>query len=180
MGEVLTLRQVIGMLITVSGIAAVILVRKPDNKDLELAHSAKGLTYAFLGALGQAVGLILSKKGIGDYNVFAATQIRIISAIIGFAIVISILKRWPNIKTAVKDFDAMKKVSVGAIFGPFLGVSLSLVSIRLTATGIASTIMGIVPVLIIAPSIIFFKEKINFKEILGAVIAVVGVSLLFL
>jgi drug/metabolite transporter (DMT)-like permease len=40
--------------------------------------------------------------------------------------------------------------------------------------------MGIVPVLIIAPSIIFFKEKINFKEILGAVIAVVGVSLLFL
>jgi drug/metabolite transporter (DMT)-like permease len=180
MGEVLTLRQVIGMLITVSGIAAVILVRKPDNKDLELAHSAKGLTYAFLGALGQAVGLILSKKGIGDYNVFAATQIRIISAIIGFAIVISILKRWPNIKTAVKDFDAMKKVSVGAFFGPFLGVSLSLVSIRLTATGIASTIMGIVPVLIIAPSIIFFKEKINFKEILGAVIAVVGVSLLFL
>lgn len=180
MGEVLNVQELIGMLITISGIATVILVRKSDDKKLALAHPVKGLTYAFLGALGQSLGLILSKKGMGSYNAFAATQIRIIFAIIGFSIVITILKRWPNIKTAVRNSDAMKKVSLGAFFGPFLGVSLSLIAVQFTTTGVASTIMGIVPVLIIAPSIMIFKEKISPKEILGAIITVIGVSLLFL
>ena len=180
MGAVLNVQELIGMLITISGIATVILVRKSDDKKLALAHPVKGLTYAFLGALGQSLGLILSKKGMGSYNAFAATQIRIIFAIIGFSIVITILKRWPNIKTAVRNSDAMKKVSLGAFFGPFLGVSLSLIAVQFTTTGVASTIMGIVPVLIIAPSIMIFKEKISPKEILGAIITVIGVSLLFL
>jgi len=180
MGEVLTTQQLIGMLVTISGIAIVILVRKSGDKKIELAHPIKGLTYAFLGAFGQSLGLIFSKKGMGNYNAFAATQIRIIFAIIGFSIVITIMKRWPNIKSAVKNLDAMKKVSLGAIFGPFLGVSLSLIAVQFTTTGVASTLMGIVPVLIIAPSIIIFKEKISLKEIIGAVITVLGVSLLFL
>ena len=180
MGEVLSVQELIGMLITISGIATVILVKKSGNTKLELSHPAKGLTYAFLGSLGQSLGLILSKKGMGNYNAFAATQIRIIFAIIGFSIVITILKKWPNIKTAIKNSDAMKKVTIGAFFGPFLGVSLSLIAVQFTTTGVASTIMGIVPVLIIAPSIILFKEKISPKEIIGAIITVVGVSLLFL
>lgn len=180
MGELLTIQQLIGMSITVFGIATVILVRKSGNKKLELSHSVKGLTFAFLGAFGQSLGLILSKKGMGNYNAFAATQIRIIFAIIGFLIVITTLKKWPNVKSAVKNSDAMKEVSIGAFFGPFLGVSLSLIAVQFTTTGVASTLMGIVPVLIIVPSIIIFKEKIIPKEIIGAVVTVIGVSLLFL
>lgn len=180
MGEVLTMQELVGMLITISGIAIVILVRESGNNKLALAHPLKGLTYAFLGALGQSLGLILSKKGMGNYNAFAATQIRIIFGTIGFAIVFTILKKWPNIITAVKDSDAMKKVSIGAFFGPFLGVSLSLLAVQFTTTGVASTLMGIVPVLIIAPSIIIFKERISPKEIIGAIVTVIGVSLLFL
>lgn len=180
MRELLTIQQLIGMFITVFGIATVILVRKSGNKKLELSHPVKGLTFAFLGAFGQSLGLILSKKGMGNYNAFAATQIRIIFAIIGFLIVITALKKWPNIKSAVKNSVAMKEVSIGAFFGPFLGVSLSLIAVQFTTTGVASTLMGIVPVLIIVPSIIIFKEKIIHKEIIGAVVTVIGVSLLFL
>ena len=40
--------------------------------------------------------------------------------------------------------------------------------------------MAIVPVLIIGPSILLFKEKVNWKEILGAIITVGGVALFFL
>ncbi len=42
---------------------------------------------------------------------------------------------------------------VGAFFGPFLGVSFSLVAVKFTEAGIASTIMALVPVFIILPSI---------------------------
>ncbi len=179
-GEVLTVKEIIGMFITIGGIALVILVRKSDNKKIELSHPIKGLIFAFLGALGQAVGLIFSKIGMINYaNPFAATQIRIIFGIVGFVIVVTIMKKWSNIKLALKNKNAMKNVSVGAFFGPFLGVSLSLLAVQYVAAGVVSTITGIVPVLIIAPSIILFKEKIYPKEIIGAIVAVFGITLLF-
>jgi drug/metabolite transporter (DMT)-like permease len=40
--------------------------------------------------------------------------------------------------------------------------------------------MAIVPVLIILPSVIIFKEKVNWKEILGAAVTVGGVAMFFL
>jgi drug/metabolite transporter (DMT)-like permease len=71
-------------------------------------------------------------------------------------------------------------ITTGSFFGPFLGVSFSLVAIKYTNTGIASTIMAIVPVLIIPPSILFFKHKISIREMLGAVMSVAGVILFFI
>jgi drug/metabolite transporter (DMT)-like permease len=72
------------------------------------------------------------------------------------------------------------RISIGAFFGPFLGVSFSLVAIRYTSTGVASTIMAMVPIFIIPPSIWFFKHKITTREIIGTVVSLVGVVLFFL
>jgi drug/metabolite transporter (DMT)-like permease len=180
LGERITLLAAFGMLITLAGIAIVILSRNTDDKKLKLSHSAKGLTYAFIGALGQALGLIFSKFGMGTYNPFAATQIRTIAAIIGFAIVITLSKKWGNLSAAVKNRNAMKYISIGSFFGPFLGVSFSLLAVQYTATGIVSTIISISPILIIPASILILKEKVLPKEILGALVSIIGVALLFI
>ena len=73
----------------------------------------------------------------------------------------------------------MKAATIGTVFGPFVGVSLSLFAIQHTQTGIASTLMALVPVLIIFPSSIMFKEKITARQVVGAVISLIGVSLFF-
>jgi len=67
---------------------------------------------------------------------------------------------------------------VGSLLGPFLGVSLGLVSTQLLAAGIASTLMSIVPVLLIPISAIAFREPVTFMEVAGAVVALLGVALL--
>ena len=66
------------------------------------------------------------------------------------------------------------------VFGPFIGVSASLLATMYTSTGIAQTLFALTPVLIIAPSAIFFHEKVTLREILGAVLSVGGVSLFFI
>jgi drug/metabolite transporter (DMT)-like permease len=71
-------------------------------------------------------------------------------------------------------------LTLGAFFGPFLGVSFSLLAIKYKETGIAAIIMSIIPVLIILPSVILFKEKVTVKEVFGAVLAVGGVALFFI
>ncbi len=90
------------------------------------------------------------------------------------------LNRWKSLLIAIKDSKAITKISIGAFFGPFLGVSFSLLSIKYTSTGVASAIMSIVPVIIIAPAVLIFKEKFNSKELIGALITVGGVMLFFL
>lgn len=178
--EKLDLISLLGMLITVSGIAIVILGKDEGEKKLKLNHSKKGLICAFLGSFGQALGLIISKIGMEGYNALASTQIRIIAGFIGFTVLLFILNKFEDINVAVKDKKAMKEITVGALFGPFIGVTLSLVSLQYTTAGISSTITSITPVTIIPFSIFLLKEKIKLKEILGAILSVTGVAILFL
>jgi drug/metabolite transporter (DMT)-like permease len=74
----------------------------------------------------------------------------------------------------------MVRIAMGGFFGPFLGVSLGLFAAQNTTTGVAATIIALVPVLIIPPSVLIFGEKVTAREIVGAVVAVTGVGLLFL
>jgi len=187
--ESLNIKQGIGMLLTFAGIALVILKREvdPDNEDSEstqkkvkLNYPLAGLLLAFGGAVGQAGGLVLSKIGMQDYNVIAAVHIRVITGIAGFALMFLFSNRWSFLVNAIKNPVAMKRITLGAIFGPFLGVTFSLLAIKYTSTGVASAIMSIVPVIIIAPAILIFKEKFNSKEVIGALITVGGVMLFFL
>jgi len=180
LGETLTLFNFLGMSLTLGGIAIVIVNKGTGEKMFSFTHSLKGIFFAFIGAVGQAVGLVFSKVGMGDYSAFAATQIRIITGIIGFAIVITVWKKWKNVSNAVKNKPALKRIGLGSVFGPFLGVSFSLYAVQHANAGIASTIMAIVPVLIIPASLIFLHQKVTLKEIIGAVISVSGVALFFL
>ncbi len=186
LGEVLTPANWLGMAVTMAGIVIVILKRERLEENgaivrrLKSGYSTPGILMALGGALGQATGLVFSKKGMGSYDAFSASQIRVLTGIVGFTVLFFFMRRWPRVWTALKHKPAMKRITLGAFFGPFLGVSFSLLAVQHTETGIAATLMAIVPVLIIAPAVIIFKEKVNWKEILGAVITVSGVALFFL
>jgi len=180
MGESMTVKSYAGMFLTVSGIVIVVLKRSPDSGKMKLSYALSGILCAFGGAVGQASGLVLSKYGMGRYDPFAATQIRIIAGIAGFPILFVFFRSWGKLAWAVKDPKAMASLSLGSFFGPFLGVSFSLLAVQYTTTGIASTLMAIVPVLIIPFAMMIFKERVTIKEMIGAAIAVSGVAVLFL
>jgi drug/metabolite transporter (DMT)-like permease len=180
LGERLTLFHYLGMTLTFTGIAMAIFSRSGVGEKLSLKLAPRGILYAFGGAVGQALGLVLSKFGMKSYDPFAATQIRIIAGILGYVLLVSLLSRWGSVLNGLKNKSGMALTSLGAFFGPFLGVSFSLVAIKYTEAGIASTIMALVPVFIILPAVVLFKQKVTIPEILGAVVSVAGVALFFL
>lgn len=179
-GEHLTLLNLLGMTITFAGICIAIFSRSGEDEKLRLKLAPAGILYALGGAVGQALGLVLSKLGLKDYDPFSATQIRIIAGIAGFSLLITVMKRWKSVRSATRDMPGMKALTLGAFFGPFLGVSFSLVSVKFTKAGIASTIMALTPVFIIIPAILIYKQKVTIPEIVGSVISVCGVALFFL
>ncbi len=180
LGEVMTLMNFLGMALTLAGIGLAIFGKTGREEKIHVRHPVKGLLLAFGGAVGQAVGLVLSKYGMGSYNAFSANQIRVLAGTISFALVIPAMKRWYRVTQAVQDKKGMLLIALGSVFGPFLGVSFSLLAVQYTSTGIASTIMAIVPVFIILPSVLIFKEKVTWKEVLGAFVSVGGVVLFFI
>jgi drug/metabolite transporter (DMT)-like permease len=180
MGEQLSPLNFAGMTLTFTGIAMAIFSRENKNERFRIKLAPIGLLYAFGGALGQALGLVLSKFGMKDYDPFASTQIRIIAGIAGFAMLVTAMRRWKSVIKAVSDVKGMKSLSLGAFFGPFLGVSFSLLSVRYTKAGIASTIMALTPVFIILPAVMLYKEKVTIAEVAGAILSVGGVALFFI
>lgn len=178
--EHLRLIQLLGMGVTFTGIAMAIFSRESEGERLSLKLSPVGALYALGGAFGQSLGLVLSKKGLVDYDPFSATQIRLMTGIAGFLILVTILRRWGSIGSALKNSTGMKFLTMGAVFGPFLGVSFALVSVKYTAAGISATITSLVPVIIIIPSVILKKEKVKPVEIIGAIVSVAGVALFFI
>jgi len=179
LGEKLTFMNFVGMFLTIGGISCAIFSRNNANRKLSLKLSVKGILFAFGGALGQALGLVLSKFGMKSYDPFAATQIRLIAGMLGLTVLVTILGRWGSVIKAFPNRQGMAAISLGSFFGPCLGVSFSLLAIQHAKTGIASTIMAIVPVLLIPPAVFLYKEKVTIFEILGATVSICGVALFF-
>lgn len=173
--EILSGKNILAIVLSITGIVIAIADRR-----LKINIPRKGLLYAFGGALGQAIGLILSKKGLGDYDPISATQIRIVFGLVSFVILITAMGRWKKVKEALSHRSGITAVSIGSFFGPFLGITLSLFAIQHTKTGIAATFMSLVPIMIIIPSAIMFKEKITAHHVIGAIISIIGVSLFFI
>jgi len=186
LGETLSWKSLAGMVLTIAGIALVVLKRHTSAESnggfrkVKFNYPVWGIMLGLGGAIGQAAGLVLSKVGMQGYDTFASTQIRVIAGVAGFAVIFTVMGFWKHAWRALDKRKPMLQLSLGAFFGPFLGVSFSLIAIRHADTGIASTIMSIVPVLIIPPSIILYKEKVTLKEVSGALLAVTGVAMFFL
>lgn len=177
--EHLTLMNIVGMLVVLSGVSFVVLFREHADEEKK-AHAKRGVIYAALGAVGQGVGSVFSKIGMADYDPFVASQVRVLVGIVGFLVVITAMKRWPLVKKSFSDAKGLRYTTLGAFFGPFLGVGLAMVSFKYIPVGIAATLMSTMPVFILAPSAIFLKEKLTFREVIGAFVAVGGILIFFL
>ena len=178
--ESMTFRQIIGMIITITGIAMVILVGDKEKNKIKLSHPVLGILLAFGGAIGQSIGYIIGKYGMDQYDAFAATQIRMIAGIVGFAIFFTFTKQWKSFFNSLKQKDAIKPTIIGAFFGPFIGVSLSLYAVQRINPGVASTLMAITPVLLMLYAMVFKGEKVKIKEILGSIVSVGGLAIIFI
>lgn len=194
LGETMSWKAVLAMLVTLSGIAISILSRG-ERHHVRLNLPLKGILLGIGAGVGQGVGLVLSKIGLQQYEAalpadapdlmgqmlpVASTMIRSVVGGIGFLIIMALMKDLGKLKEAAHNPEGMKYALLTTLFGPVIGVSLSLMAVRYAHAGIASTLMALTPVLIIIPYVFIYKRKVSGKEILGACLSMAGVALFFL
>lgn len=183
LGESLSFIAIIGMIITLSGIFIVVNENNDGNSPKIINISKSGIIYAFLAAAGQGIGLIFAKLAFveGPIDSIFATFIRIFTAIIFIIPITIIMKRWKNpVKIFSHNYKLIGLVIIGSIIGPYLGIFLSFIAVINTKVGIASTIMSSSPILMLPLAHYIYKEHLSLKSILGAIVAVLGIAILFL
>jgi len=182
-GETFGYAGLIGITGTIFGIGLTVVSGNSNSAGKESLSEKdyfKGIVFGVFSAVAMAAGTLLTKIGAADIPAIAATQVRILSAFIGFVFVVIFFSKTDEVMSAIKDVKSFSLIAVGSIFGPFIGVGALLYALQHAEAGVVATISSLTPVLIIAPSIIFFKKRISFLEIAGAFIAVGSVSLLFM
>lgn len=180
-GEILTALQITGIVLALAGIGWVAMShQEPPNTPH--GHTRRGVLFGALAGLGQAAGLVLSKQGMfGDFSPFQANAIRMLAAVIFIWIWAAFDGKTGATFTALRGKPrVIRLLALGALVGPVLGVSSSLLAVQHAEIGVASTLMALPPVIILPISYFAFKEKIGWQAILGTVLAIAGVAILFL
>lgn len=215
LGEQMRPLAIVGMCVTLAGIALSIL-SKNDDTQAAGAHASpfrlklplKGVLYACGAGICQGIGLVLSKGGMEAYHTaivtqgldgqlvpdgallpiplylslpFAATMIRTFIGLAGFLLLLMLFSKdgAGQLRRAARDRKSMLCAFASTFFGPFFGVSLSLLAAQYTSTGVAQTLFALTPILIIAPAALLFHQRVTVREVVGACVSVTGACLFF-
>jgi drug/metabolite transporter (DMT)-like permease len=180
-GETLTFLQVVGIAFALAGISWVVASNEEESNPVH-GDLKRGILFGVLGALCQAVGLVLSKQGMLDgFSPFKAGLMRM--SVATFA-----MWSWTGLAGKTRaTFAALREkprvmglLSLGALMGPVLGVSMSLVAVQNAEVGVASTLMALPPVIVLPISYFVFREKVGWQAVAGTLLAIAGVAVLFL
>ncbi len=180
-GETLTWLQMLGVIVTLGGVAWVI-SRRRSSENTQVCTPVQGVLFGLGAATGQAVGYVLSKQGLTDgFSPIAGNSIRMVAA---FVVLWGLAGFQGKAKETINSMRENPKVlgwlTMAAFTGPVVGASLSLYALQYTEVGIASTLIALPPVFLLPISWLVFKEKFDWGAVLGTLVAIGGVALLFL
>ncbi len=194
LGETLNLAGLIGMAVTMAG---VLWVSVEQGAPGELQGKMwVGIAGGIVGAIGQALGAVLAKAGLGasaagtwlaaaaaldepsPVHALPGTLVRMIAG--GVVLVAFGLLRGSALTTLsrLRDRRGMLNTIGGTFFGPFVGVTLSLYALTQTDAAVAATIFATAPVVAIPLVVLLYRQRVSLRAVLGALVAVAGVAIL--
>lgn len=184
-----------GVMLTIGGVGWVVMERPSERLAKRSRYWGRGLLLAFVGAACQAGGLWLSKEGMGHgwlpedrrLTPQAATFARMTFAALGMVPIVALHYRREAKRRAsglaappAGQWRAGLLFSTGgAVVGPFLGVWMSLVACDRAPLGIAQTLCSLSPIFLLPFAAAIHKERISYRAVFGAALAVAGSALLF-
>lgn len=187
LGERLNLIDILGVVVTVGGIAWVVTARSYVNNKVDSSHPdsgsfGKGLFYAFIWGAGQAGGLVLSKHAMVNLaepiEPMEASFLRIIVSVVVIWLLATVRGQFMSTVRGFTNRKAVGLMVAGAIAGPFAGVWMSLIAVKYIAVGIAATLNATVPIWLLPIVRVVYKERLSVRIVLGTIIAVAGIALL--
>ncbi len=182
LGEQLNTIGLLGMAVSAAGLLVFLQQQRKEATIIPMPVVMKGSLYAFLGAVCQGAGLVLAKKGMeaGQIGPIQATAMRMIAATI--AIYAIGLVRNVDLNAEMRQVMGIKShrtpVLRGVLFGPVMGVSLSLLAALKLEVAVAQTLLSLLPLSVLGIASLRGKEQPGPAAWWGALLGLAGVMIL--
>ncbi len=179
--EQLSLGAVIGIMVTLLGVAWVISERTPGTV---LQPTGAGLRVALLATFCQAAGAVLSRAALADTVVSPlwSSLIRLLAGLV-FMVVLGLARSeyliggWRKALEIIMMPRLLGAIALTSFFATYLGIWLQQIALKYTATGIAQALLATSP-LFVLPMAALLGERLSWRAVGGVVIALSGVWLL--
>ncbi|MEN9282111.1 MAG: hypothetical protein RL594_1046 [Bacteroidota bacterium] len=185
LGEVLTWSDILGIILSIAGV--VYAMNTSDEREEVHREGYGAFSWGILLAIGgsicQGAGLVLAKKGmVGEGSSIAPFHATFLRMIVGFCAtyLLDVIRRAPHrpLCEAFSDREARSAMMIGTIFGPIVGVTMSLVAAKNLDVAVAQTIFSLVPFVVMLIMRVVYGQHIPLRSLIGATISIVGVILL--
>ena len=184
LGEVLSVIQVAGIVLTVAGVCWVLFSESRVQSTPRSAGRRRiitGAVFALLGTIVQAAGLLIAKYGMGsDINPISANLLRVAAGLAGLVIFAAFRGELITDFKKMRDTRALLLISSGSVLGPVLGMILTLYAFTMAEVGVVTTLMQTSPIMLLPIDKFFFKRHVPIGAVLGTFLAVGGAALLFI
>ncbi len=187
LGESLGLQALGGIAVVMAGVMLAVAGKDPGGGSFAHPPRAvlwRGYGLAMIGAVGQGVGSVLVKLGMagGDAPVdpLAATFVRMVFAWAAYWLVTLPRHDLRALLRPLRDLRGAAALGAATFFGPYVSVFISIVAIRHADTGVAQVLLSTVPIFVLLPSWLVYRDRPSAAALVGVVVAVAGGALLFL
>jgi len=182
LGEILTLRNWMGIGLTIAGIAWVI-AERTEQRSADSGNLTPGIIYGLLASLGQAVGAVMCRAALAETAIdpLWSSLLRLVAG----EVVLLLwwwgrphpqpLSRWER---GAKPWKLTGAIVFSAFCGTYLGIWLQQIAIKHTAVGIAQALSSTSP-LFVLPIVAGLGESVSLRAVVGVLIAIVGIVVLF-
>jgi len=181
LGETLSFQVVIGIAVTVAGVALAIMGRPPSGAHrLETLHGglAIGAFFGLLAAAGQAAGSLIARPLLaGGLDPYLASLFRVGASGLAMGL-IAALPMAPPRPTRITRL-ALILTAATAVVGLLIGVTLFLYALQGSKTGIIATLSATSPVLILPLLWLRTGQRPTAMSFAGGLTAVLGLALIF-
>jgi len=186
-GERLGPQALIGIATVMGGVVLAVVGRDPGGgpfAHLDRALIRRGYALATIGAAGQGLGSAFVKHGMAGGAVavdpLSATLVRMVFAFAAYWVVALWRHDLRALLRPLRDRRGTASLALATVLGPYVSVYISILAIRYAEAGVAQVLLGAVPVFVLLPAWLVYRDRPSPLSLAGVVVAVAGGAILFL
>ena len=186
LGESLGPLALVGIAVVMGGVMLAVAGKDPGGgvfADPDRALLRRGYLLALVAAAGQGLGSAFVKIGMAggvvEVDPLAATFVRMAFAFVAYWAVALPQHGLRKLLRPLRDRRGAVSLGVATVLGPYLSVYLSILAIRHAEAGVAQVLLGAVPVFVLMPAWLVYRDRPAPLALVGVVIAVAGGAILF-
>lgn len=178
LGEVPGPLALLGGAVTLAGVAWVLRERSVGGGG-RADGALAGLALGLVAVACQAVGSVTAKLAGVSLDAATLSVVRLGFGMAGLLVQVILQRSVGQVLRLLEDRRELGVVLLATLLGTYLGLWLSMAALQLTLAGIAATLTATSPIFVLPLARIFLKERLSPRAVLGALVAVVGVAVLF-